>query len=97
MREQPLPQANAHLSFDGCGVGPWLDAANQVQPMVVHCVQIALQQWFGVQWQKEIGRIVAQSIAKERRRSDSHHGKWYVIQVEDAADDGRIGCIPYLP
>ena len=61
------------------------------------CVQIALQQRFGVQRQKEIGRIVAQSVAKETRRSDSHHRKWLVIEIEDAADDGRIRSIPLLP
>ena len=52
---------------------------------------------FGVQRQKEIGWSVAQSVAKETRRSDSHHGKWLVIQIEDAADDGRIRSVPLLP
>jgi hypothetical protein len=73
------------------------DAADQIQPVSVGRVQIALQDRLGIQRQKEIGRIVAQRIAKETGRSDSHHGKWLVIQVEDATDNGRIGIVLLLP
>ena len=70
----------------------WLDAADQVQPVSVVLVEIGigLDERFGVQRKKEIGRSAAQSVAKETRRSDSHDGKRLVIQIEDAADYGRI-------
>ena len=99
VRAQPLLQLHSHFSLYGCGVRARLDAADQVQPVSVVLVQIGigLHERFGVQRQKEIGRSVAQSVAKETRRSDSHHGKWLVIQIEDAADNGRIRSILLLP
>ena len=39
----------------------------------------------------------AQGVAEETRRSDSHDGKRLFVEVEDAADDGRIGPISLLP
>ena len=99
MGAQPLLELYPHLSLQGCGRRAGPDSADQVQPVVVGCVQIdvALHERFGVQRQKEIGRIVAQSVAKKPRRSDSHHSKWLVIQVEDAADDGGIRSILLPP
>ena len=99
VRAQPLLQLHTHFGFNGRGVRAWLDAADQLQPVGVVLVEIgvALDERFGVQRQKEIGRSAAQSVAKETRRSDSHYRKWLVIQIEDAADDGRIRSIPLLP
>src|SRR5258708_23402958 len=60
-------------------------------------IGIALHERFGVQRYKEIGRSAAQRVAEKTRWSDSHHGKWLVIEIEDAADYRRVRCIPFLP
>src|SRR5436309_13777578 len=60
-------------------------------------VGIGLHKRFSVERQKEIGRSVAQCVAKKTGRGDSHHGKWLRIDIEDAADDGGIRSIPLLP
>ena len=99
VRAQPLLELDPHLGLDGCGCRTWLDAADQGQPVSVVFVEIGidLHQRFGGQRQKEVGGSGAQSVAKETRRSDSHDRKWLVIQIEDAADHGRIRSIPLLP
>src|SRR5215831_6631676 len=99
MRAQPLLELNPHLSFDGCGVRAGPDPPDQVQPMVVAGVEIriALDERLCVQGQEKIRRMVAQSVAKETRRSDSNHGKWLVIEIEDAADNGRIRPVSLPP
>src|SRR5437879_8962310 len=99
MRAQPLLQFYPHLRFDGRGPRAWRHAAYQVQPMLTILVQIgsALDVRFRVQRQKEIGWSAAQSVAEETGRSDSHHGKWLLIDIEGAADYRRIRPISFLP
>ena len=85
--------------LDGRRARTWLNATDQVQPVIVRFVQIgiALDERFRVQRQKEIGRMVAQSVAKKTGRTDSHDRKWLIIQIEDAADDGRIRRVLLAP
>src|SRR4051794_21211313 len=60
-------------------------------------IGIGLHIRFSGKWQKEIGWTVAQTIAKETRRSNSHHGNRLCIKMEDAADYRRIRSILLLP
>src|SRR5689334_6862276 len=99
MRAQPLLQFHPHFCLQRCRLHAGPDATDQAQPVVVGCIQvvIGLQKWFRAQWQKKIGWMVAQGISEEIRRSDSYHGKWLFIDLEDAADDGRTRSIPLPP
>jgi hypothetical protein len=76
-----------------------LGTADQGQPGSVVLLEIGidLHRRFGGQRQKYVGGSASQSVAKETRRSDSHDRERFVIQIEDAADDGRIRSIPLLP
>ena len=97
MREQPLLDLDPHFGLNGFWRSARPGSADQLQPVSVVLVQVPIQERFGIQRQKEIRRIVAQRVAKETRRSDSHYGEWPVIEIEDAADDGRIRPVHLLP
>src|ERR1700757_4031779 len=95
MRAEPLLQLDPHCRFDRRRPGAWRDAAYQLQPVLTILVQIglALDVWFHVQRQEEIGRSPAQGVAEETWRSDSHNRKRLLIDIEGAADYRCIGPI----
>ena len=99
VRAQPLLEGDPHFSLDKCRLRIWLDAADQGQPVRVVLLEIgiALDERFGVQREKEIRGSGAQRVAKETRRSDPHDREWPVVQLEHAADNGRIRSVASLP
>ena len=75
VRAQPLLELDAHLSLDGRRRGAGLDAADQFQPMRVVLLEIgiALDQRFGVQRQKEIGRSCCAACRQRNPAGDPYY------------------------
>jgi hypothetical protein len=100
VRAQPLLEFHPHFCLNETQVGSRPDAANQVQPMRIVFVHIRIRgvgQRLGIQRQKQIGRIIAQPVAEEIGRRDSHNCERFFVYIEDAADYGWIGSVPLPP
>ena len=65
--------------------------------MLYFQIVVALNNRFGVERQKEVGRRGPQGIAKEPGRCDADDGEGFVVEGEDGPDEGRVGTVPLLP